>query len=87
MPAPSNVDENDISQLCTPNIEERVRRARSVRGTTNLTGAYRLRRSLFIWFAIKAVIIWSIAVERLLCLCMFICIGFVGRGCHHLELK
>ena len=80
MPAPSNVDENDISQLRTPNIEERVRRVRSVRGTTNLTGAYRLRRSLFTCFGIKAVIIWSIEVEHLLCLCMLICVDFVGRG-------
>ena len=70
---PSNVDENDISQLCTPNIEERARRVRSVRGTTNLTGAYRLRRSLFKCFDIKAVIIWSIEVERLLSLHAHLC--------------
>ena len=80
MPAPSNVDENDISQLRTPNIEEHVRRVRSVGGTTDLIGAYRLRRSLLICFDIKAVIIWSIEVERLLCLCMLICVDFVGRG-------
>ena len=63
-PPPSNVDENDISQLCTPNIEEGIR---SVGGTTNLIGAYRLRCSLFIRIGIKVFDFGSIEVDQLFC--------------------
>ena len=85
MPAPSNVDERHITALHSQHC--RGRHTRSAIGTTNLVGAYRLRCSLFICFDIKAVIIWSIGAERIPFLCMFICIGLIGWGLHHVDLK